>query len=81
MRRLAAVTPFAVAPSDNDYPALAAGRDGNVWAAFVAYTHGNDPDMEAAAKHDFRSLVTTRQRRPDPPGPASMASSGRPRWR
>jgi hypothetical protein len=58
VHRLAAVTPFAVADSDNDYPALAAGRDGNAWAAMVAYTHGNDPDMEAAAKHDFRSLVT-----------------------
>jgi hypothetical protein len=57
VRRLPTATPFAVAPSDNDYPSLTRGRDGTVWAAFVAYTHGGEPDMEAAARHDFRSLV------------------------
>ena len=56
-RRLPAATPLVVAPTDNDYPAAARGPDGAVWVAFVAYRHGGEPDMEAAARGDFRSLV------------------------
>ena len=56
-RRLPAATRFAAAPSDNDYPAAARGRDGAVWVAFVAYQRGGEPDMEAAARGDYRTLA------------------------
>jgi hypothetical protein len=56
-RRLLSATPLAVSPTDNDYPAAARGADGAAWVAFVAYRHGGEPDMEAAARSDFRSLV------------------------
>ena len=56
-RRLPAATRLAASPTDNDYPAAARGPDGAVWVAFVAYRHGGEPDMEAAARGDFRSMV------------------------
>ena len=58
-QRLPAATRFAAAPSDNDYPAAASGRDGAVWVAFVAYRRGGEPDMAAAARGDFRTFVPT----------------------
>ena len=58
-RRLPAATRFATAPSDNDYPAAARGRDGAVWVAYVAYRRGGEPDMAAAARGDFRTFVPT----------------------
>jgi hypothetical protein len=57
-RRLPAATRFAAAPSDNDYPSAARGRDGAVWVAFVAYHRGGEPDMAAAARGDFRSFMS-----------------------
>jgi hypothetical protein len=57
VRRLPSAAPLAVSPTDNDSPAAARGPDGTVWLAFVAYRHGGEPDMEAAARGDFRSLV------------------------
>ena len=56
-RRLPAATRFAAAASDNDYPAAARGPDGTVWVAYVAYQRGGEPDMEAAARGDFRTFV------------------------
>ncbi|MGO8744521.1 MAG: hypothetical protein ACLQNE_00900 [Thermoguttaceae bacterium] len=56
-QRLPAATRFAMAPSDNDYPAAARGRDGDVWVAYVAYRRGGEPDMTAAARGDFRTFV------------------------
>ena len=58
-RRLPAATRFAAAPSDNDYPAAARGRDGTVWVAYTAYRRGVETDMEAAARGDFRTLAPT----------------------
>jgi hypothetical protein len=56
-RRLPAATRFAAAPSDNDCPAAARGPDGTIWLAFVAYHRAAEPDMEAAAKGDFRTFA------------------------
>jgi len=56
-QRLPSATRFAAAPTDNDYPAAARGRDGAVWVAFVAYQRGGEPDMAAAARSDFNTLV------------------------
>ena len=58
-QRLPSATRFAAAPSDNDYPAAARGRDGAVWVAYVAYQRGGEPDMAAAARGDFRTFVPT----------------------
>ena len=58
-RRLPSATRFAAAPSDNDYPSAARGRDGAVWVAYVAYQRGGEPDMAAAARGDFRTFVPT----------------------
>ena len=57
VRQLPSATPLAVSDSDNDYPAATRGRDGAVWVAFVAYQHGGEPDMAAAQKDEFGSLV------------------------
>ena len=57
VRRLPSPTQLAFSATDNDYPAAAQARDGRIWVAFVAYQSGGNPDMEAAAKYDFRSLV------------------------
>ena len=58
-QRLPAATRFAMAPSDNDYPAAARGPDGAVWVAFVAYHRGVETDLEAAARGDFRTFAPT----------------------
>ena len=56
-RRLPSATRIAAAPGDNDYPAAARGRDGAAWVAYVTYQRGGEPDMEAAKKNEFASLV------------------------
>ena len=57
VRRVPAATRLTAGPTDNDYPAAARAKDGTVWAVFVAYQRGGEPDMEAAARGEFSTLV------------------------
>lgn len=56
-QRLPAATRLTASPTDNDYPAAARAPNGSIWVAYVAYQRGVEPDMEAAAKGDFRTLL------------------------
>ena len=57
VRRVPAATRLTAGPTDNDYPAAAHAKDGTVWAVFVAYQRGGEPDKEAAARGEFSTLV------------------------
>jgi hypothetical protein len=47
-------------PTDDDFPASAAGVDGTIWLTYVAYTHGNPIELprDGAIPKDWSSLVT-----------------------
>ncbi len=58
IERLPFSTSLSKAPTEDDYPAATAGRDGTVWVAYVAYTQG--PKLNAKeihAKKQFDSLI------------------------
>lgn len=47
-------------PTEDDFPAAASDADGNVWMAFVAYTHGGMPNLSAPLPEppkDFEFVV------------------------
>ncbi len=52
--------PIVTADTDDDFPAAAVAPDGTVWAAYVAYKHGNSIELpkDASIPKDWSSLVT-----------------------
>lgn len=56
-KKIYAATRVVASPTENDYPSAARAPDGTIWAAYVAYKRGGEPDMAAAARHDFATLV------------------------
>ena len=56
-KKLYAATRVVDSPTENDYPSAVRAPDGTIWAAYVAYQRGGEPDMAAAARHDFSTFV------------------------
>ncbi len=55
--KLYAATRVVESPTENDYPSAVRAPDGTIWAAYVAYKRGGEPDMAAAARHEFGTFI------------------------
>ncbi len=58
VQRLSPYTELTADPTDDDFPACAAARDGTVWCAYIAYQHGTPVNTAEVTKGKFDSLVT-----------------------
>ena len=56
-RRVPAAWQITTTPTDDDFPAAAAGPDGAVWCAYASYERGTPIDDEAVRKGSFDSLI------------------------
>jgi hypothetical protein len=58
-RRLEASIRLTGRSTEDDYPALAKGKDGSIWLAYVEYTPGRPIDIQQAQARNFDSLEST----------------------
>jgi hypothetical protein len=56
VKRLPNVATLLSAPSEDDYPSAALGRDGKLYVAYVAFTHGKDFAARPALPEEPKSL-------------------------